>query len=82
MPARTKKPSPSPPRDRTQADTRARALIASELWLDVYQSTLEAFLHDRGPTTSDTICQCVDDARLAADKAVDVYEERWAGVRV
>ncbi len=72
----------TPPRDRSQADARARAKITSELWLDVYQSALEAFLHAREPGTDATIGQCVDDARLTADKAVDTYEERWAGVRV
>lgn len=75
------KPKPKPePRDRSQTDTRARAKAVSELWLDIYTTALGAFLESREPATQDAINQCVYDARLAADKAVDEYEDRWRGV--
>lgn len=76
------KPKPKPePRDRSQIDTRARAKEISELWLDIYTTALSTFLEGREPSTQEGIHQCVYDARLAADKAVDEFEERWRGVQ-
>lgn len=78
---RSSPPSPLP-RDRSIADARAHARASSELWLEVYTAALDAFLHDLDRRTKESISQCVDDARLAADLAVDEYDKRWAGVAV